>query len=930
MASISLSGMQHNGNADVIQALHVLWQELGSEILLLALFCAGFTLFRQTAIRELIPGGAVARRKAASKAFTLGEAASPTSPKSAGGSSKASPTSRSETPTLLQPTARRSLSSASSPSSLCGSTLSPGGHSPASAASVRLASVNSPAGDAAAAALERVARTGDLDLLREICHKAATDGYALPFLPCEGLLRSVAAAGEASAIEVFELLLAGNFEPTEPAITAVVSLCAESRHVRLAERVAGHARKVFGRLSLALYSALMKVYGHARLWHKTCDLFDDMRREGIEPDTAAYGSLIKAAVESGRHELAQQLFKESGNPDLLNYMSLIRAAGREHNVPKALRLLNELESSPLSADATAYNCALEACAACNDRTAADDLFQRMTRVGQVDVVSYNTYLKVLLANGAHADINAVLKEMSSKGCPPNVVTYNSMVKDAVGRQDTQRAWKLTDAMVRAGVMPDAFTCSILMKCVKHNPSSEDIDRIVGLVRRANVRPDEVLVNCLLDACVRLRDPQRITHVLEHFKASGVVPSPHAYSTLIRAYGHARRVDRAKELWRELTSGSGSTQHEEAFAAMVEACLAGGDLRGALAVFREASEELPRFARAPSVFAACVKACIQNKQPRLAIELYSETKDLFICGRVAYNSLIDAVVRQGDMSRAGELFRDMTLKNVMPDLITYSTLVKGHCSRGDLEQGLQLLGQMQRRGIQPDAVLFNSILDGCAHKQMRTLTEQVLRDMEAAGIAPSNFTLSILTKLYGRCGDLEAAFHVVEIYPSKYGFELNAQVFTCLMSACIANGALPRAVEVFDGMIDAACAPDAKTFQTLLSGCVRVGEPSFVHRLLNDCLSHGLANRLDGEAVDASLLLLARRGRADLAGPLAEDLRASGASVSSRALATCCAAGAAIGEAPSPGMRRTATTQLSASYGLTEETTSLRPRRRGTC
>ena len=38
----------------------------------------------------------------------------------------------------------------------------------------------------------------------------------------------------------------------------------------------------------------------------------------------------------------------------------------------------------------------------------------------------------------------------------------------------------------------------------------------------------------------------------------------------------------------------------------------------------------------------------------------------MCGRVTYNTLIDALVRAGDMSRAGELFRDMTLKNVTPD------------------------------------------------------------------------------------------------------------------------------------------------------------------------------------------------------------------------------------------------------------------------
>merc|ERR1719230_1401146 len=157
-----------------------------------------------------------------------------------------------------------------------------------------------------------------------------------------------------------------------------------------------------------------------------------------------------------------------------------------------------------------------------------------------------------------------------------------------------------------------------------------------------------------------------------------------------------------------------------------------------------------------------------------------------------------------MARAGDLFRDMSLRNVTPDLISYSTLIKGHCSRGDLEQGLQLLGLMQRRGILPDAIVFNSILDGCAHKQMRALTEQGLSDMENAGIAPSNFTLSILVKLYGRCSDLDTAFHVVETYPKKYNFKLNAQVYTCLMSACIANGTLAKALSVYKDMVEAGC------------------------------------------------------------------------------------------------------------------------------
>merc|ERR1719199_1955211 len=214
-----------------------------------------------------------------------------------------------------------------------------------------------------------------------------------------------------------------------------------------------------------------------------------------------------------------------------------------------------------------------------------------------------------------------------------------------------------------------------------------------------------------------------------------------------------------------------------------------------------------------------------------------------------------------MDSATGIFKDMSLNTVTPDLISYSTLIKGHCSQGNLEQGLQLLGLMQRKGISPDAIVFNSILDGCAHKQMRTLTEQVLQDMESAGIAPSNFTLSILVKLYGRCSDLDTAFHVVDTYPAKYHFKLNAQVYTCLMSACIANTALERALEVYEKMNAAGCPSDAKMYHTLLSGCVRHGDLDAAGRLLEDALDKGPPTCLDRETAENVLFMMVRRGRA---------------------------------------------------------------------
>jgi len=736
--------------------------------------------------------------------------------------------------------------------------------------------------DSLVALLEHAMKTGDGKLLREMYQRA--EQMTLLDAPpvCEALLRSYAGLGDSRAVEVFDDLVLKGFAPSEGVLTAIVSLCAESRHIQMAEHALAYARRANVSASLSLYAAMVKVYGHAHLFEKTCSLYEMMKQDGVQPDTVVYGSLIKAAVESGRLDLSRRLFRESGNPDLLNYMSLIRAAGREKDLPKALELLEELEAAPLAIDATAYNCVLEVCVASGNRAAATKLLKRMEARGHVDVVSYNTYMKVLFADGA-GEISSVLQSMRSRGLRPNAVTYNSLIKNAVMRQDLQGAWTLISQMEEEGTNPDAFTCSILMKGLKHTSNSEVVDKVVDLIHRCNVTPDEVLVNCLLEAYVRLRNIPRLVQILERFKSTGVVPSLHACALLIKAYGHSQRLDRAWALWNELINERKVTPNEEVFASMVDACLASGDLENAVVVFREMKHVLSDFSRGPAVFASLIKACVSRKQTKLAVEIYEEMHEVsFTCNKVTYNTLIDTLVRQGDMDKAAAVFRDMSLKNVTPDLISYATLIKGHCARGCLDQGLQLFGLMQRRGISPDAIVFNSILDGCAHKQMRTLTEQVLKDMETAGIAPSNFTLSILVKLYGRCSDLDTAFHVVETYPTKYKFKLNAQVYTCLMSACIANGTLARALTVYNSMIEAGCPTDSKMYQTLLNGCLRNGDLDTAAMLVRDAIRQGPPPSLDRDTADNVLFMVARRGRGlDLGMPLLQELEEAGVGVSAR-------------------------------------------------
>merc|ERR1719456_419519 len=204
----------------------------------------------------------------------------------------------------------------------------------------------------------------------------------------------------------------------------------------------------------------------------------------------------------------------------------------------------------------------------------------------------------------------------------------------------------------------------------------------------------------------------------------------------------------------------------------------------------------------TAYASIIRGFAQRKECQRALQCYQEMLEHNVkISLVVYNTLIDACCRVSDMEGAATIFQEMVAGQVTPDLITYSTLIKGYCLCGDMDQGMQLFMLMRKKGILPDAVVFNSLLDGCAKRQMRTLCEQVVRDMAEAGVTPSNHSVSILVKLYGRCRDLDAAFRVFEEMPRNHGLKPNAAVYTCLMSSCIANNQLDKALELYRKMMN---------------------------------------------------------------------------------------------------------------------------------
>merc|ERR1719263_2365770 len=140
---------------------------------------------------------------------------------------------------------------------------------------------------------------------------------------------------------------------------------------------------------------------------------------------------------------------------------------------------------------------------------------------------------------------------------------------------------------------------------------------------------------------------------------------------------------------------------------------------------------------------------------------------------------------------------------------------------------------RRRGFPADVIIFNTILDACSSRDQFELCDKLFTQMVDEGVKPTNFTLTVLIKRFGREGNVNKAFDLSETLPGEHGFKANAQAHTCLISACVINKQMGKAMKVFERMKSRGPVPDSMTYEKLIGGWLRLGDAEKACELVRD-------------------------------------------------------------------------------------------------
>jgi len=340
--------------------------------------------------------------------------------------------------------------------------------------------------------------------------------------------------------------------------------------------------------------------------------------------------------------------------------------------------------------------------------------------------------------------------------------------------------------------------------------------------------DEVLFTLVVEACVGTNRLDLLTSMHATYIQQNALGSIAAvsYGLMVKAYGKARDVSAVVRLWDEMKTRCVRLT-SITVGCVVEALVANRDAERAWWLVQElwGSQE-QRGLLNTVIYSTIIKGFAGARQPERVMNLYEEMRSRgFLPNAITYNTILNAFAQCKAMDRALQLLQEMhdAEPRVEPDIITYSTIVKGYCATGDVDKALELFSVMKADSrLVPDEVTYNSLLDGCAKQNRLEAALELVGDMKKQGVSVSNYTLSILVKLLGRCRRLDEAFRTVDSLSQEYGVEVNVQVYTCLIQACFNNKQPKRALALHERMLNERFSLDQRAYSSVLRGCLQFG------------------------------------------------------------------------------------------------------------
>lgn len=277
--------------------------------------------------------------------------------------------------------------------------------------------------------------------------------------------------------------------------------------------------------TLVLYEEIMKLLASRRRHKMALNIFDRAVKEGIEPTAVTYSCLISLAFDSGEMERAVGFFEQLKlltTPSIRACMAVLKVYSVTHRWAEALQILEDMRLWRVNVDTLVLNVVLGTCIGCAKLEEVENLVNEAEVMEQPppDVVTYNILLKGYTKRHKSLEALNVIRRMHARSLTPNVITINAALEAAFRRPSGyDGAWALVKSTLETSLKLNKATAALVVRAFVKAQSPETFDLCLRVLSRTFDSKDQFffdkLYNTLIKTLSNPRDVALLSVIQRH-------------------------------------------------------------------------------------------------------------------------------------------------------------------------------------------------------------------------------------------------------------------------------------------------------------------------------------------------------------------------------------------------------------------------------
>ncbi|KAJ9539759.1 hypothetical protein OSB04_026265 [Centaurea solstitialis] len=448
--------------------------------------------------------------------------------------------------------------------------------------------------------------------------------------------------------------------------------------------------------------------------------------------------------------------------------------------------------------------------------------------------SWNTIISAYAKQGKIDHARQVFVEMPE----PDSVSWTAMMVGYNQMGRFENAIKMFVDMISSKVIPTQYTFTIVLASCAAMKSLEIGKKLHSFVVKVGLGSYTSVANSLLNMYAKSGDLVMAETVFGRMK----LKSTSSWNTLIAIHMQRKRFDLALAQFEQMNDRdivtwnsmiSGYNQHgfdieaRNMFANMLKNQSLKPD-RYTLASVLSACANLDDLNSGKQIHGHVIRTefDLSGAVGNALISMYSKLGNVKIAQKIvkqnrvsnrniiAFTSLLDGYLKQGDMKSAREIFDSLN----DCDVVAWTAMIVGYMQNGFNDKAIDLFRLMIERGPEPNSYTLAAILSVSSSLASLDYGKQIHAKAVKSEVSQSVSVSNALINMYAKSGNITNARCVFE----SISWLKDTVSWTSMVISLAQHGHGEESLELFEKMLDLGINPDHITYVGVISACTHMG------------------------------------------------------------------------------------------------------------